>query len=125
MDSEISQVRVDYVRSMNSLQVFDAKSYHEIIRSSLKENEGTRGFQSRLSEAAGCTTSYFSRVLCGRYHLNLEQAFSLCQFWGFDKKETAYFLLLILIARSGPTGLRTQLEDYLSSFREISLPVVS
>lgn len=117
-------MKADKVSQVPTTEIFHAKSYHDIIRLSLKANEGTRGFQSRLSEAAGCTTSYFSRVLCGRYHLNLEQGFSLCQFWGFDKKETAYFLLLILFARSGSAGLKGQIEDYLTSYRDFSLPAL-
>ncbi len=96
--------------------VFEAQTYIDVIRQSLKDNEAVRGFQSRLSEAAGCTTSYFSRVLCGRYHLNLEQAFALCQFWKLDEKETAYFLLLVLRARSSSPGLKAQIESYLSGF---------
>lgn len=96
--------------------IFGADSYIEVIRTSLKDNESIRGFQSRLSEAAGCTTSYFSRVLCGRYHLNLEQAFSLCQFWKLDQKETAYFLLLVVRARAASPGLKAQIEKYLERF---------
>lgn len=98
--------------------MFEAKSYIDVIRLSLKANESTRGFQSRLSEAAGCTTSYFSRVLCGRYHLNLEQAFSLCQFWKLGEMETAYFLLLVLRARSASPGLKSQIESYLVRFND-------
>ena len=94
--------------------LFTFKSYLDFLRADIAANSQLRGYQSRLSEVAGCQRSYFSQVIKGRTIMTTEQAFCLTSFWQVSELETEYFLTLIHRERAGSAKLRTHYDRQLA-----------
>ena len=86
--------------------VFEYEDYRSFLVRTIDENKQTRGYQSRLSEAAGCQPSYLTHVLKGRAELTPDQALGLCQYWELGSEGTEYFLDLVLLARAATPALQ-------------------
>ncbi len=102
------------------MNVFDADDYKDFLRAAIAGQKGTRGYQARLAEAAGCQKTYLSQVLHTEVQLTPDHAAGLCAFWGFDADETAYFLDLVGVARAGTKALRDVLSARLARTRAAS-----
>ncbi|OFZ20333.1 MAG: hypothetical protein A2X94_01080 [Bdellovibrionales bacterium GWB1_55_8] len=100
-----------------TLKVYYARDYREFIRSKIKENQDSRGYQGRLAEAAGCQRSYFSQVLNSHVNLTADHAAGLCLFWSLDPDETEYFIGLVSLAKAGSPQLRVVFERRLAELR--------
>jgi uncharacterized protein (TIGR02147 family) len=88
--------------------VFGFEDYKAYLLARLDGKEGLgKGGRTRLCEAMGCQTAYFSQVLRGPAHLSLEQADALNRALGHGEDESEYFLLLVQQARAGTPGLRS------------------
>ena len=92
------------------MNVYGFIDYKEFIKHKINENKELRGYQTRLSEAAGCRLSYLSQVLTMHVHLTPEHAAGLTIFWSFLPKEAEYFVLLVNMGRSDNLVLRQILE---------------
>lgn len=86
--------------------VFSCSNYREFIHATIDENHETRGYQSRLAEAARCQRSFLSQVLNSHVHLTPDQAANLCEFWKLDSLETEYFTDLVLLERAQSRSLK-------------------
>jgi uncharacterized protein (TIGR02147 family) len=91
---------------MNS--VFEYLDYKKFL-SKLVNSSKQRGFQSRLAEAAGCQTAYFSRVINYDAHLTSEQALRVALFLDFRESEINYFLDMLTLSKAGTSELKTQI----------------
>jgi hypothetical protein len=74
--------------------------YKDFIRGKIEANQGERGYQGKLAQAARCQKSYFSQVLKSETNLSLDQAMGLAEFWNLNESEAEYFLELVTLARS-------------------------
>ncbi len=92
------------------MNIFQKSFYTDILKEHIREQSHTRGYQSRLAEAAGVHTSYISRVLKEQVHLTPDQAALLCAFWKYNSDETDYFLTLVHHARASSKELKTVLK---------------
>ena len=99
------------------LDVFNSRSYREFIKSAIKANNTTRGYQARLADAAGCQKTYLSQVLHSNIHLTMDHAAGLCRFWQFSEEQTSYFLDLVQIERSSSPHLTSFLKARLETIR--------
>ncbi|RZA00263.1 MAG: DUF4423 domain-containing protein [Proteobacteria bacterium] len=99
--------------------VYFSDNYRDVLDRYIAVNKKSRGYKSRLAEAAGCHSSYVSQVLSRAVDLTLEQAMNLASFWRFDEEETDYFLDLLLRDRAGSEKLREFYEVRLKRAREV------
>ena len=99
------------------MSLFELMDYRTYLREKINENGKTRGYQARLSEAAGVHGSYISRVINSHVHLTSDQAANLAEFWRLDSEETDYFLDLVLLERSTSAALKTRIQQRLAKVR--------
>ena len=100
------------------MSTFTYTDYKKYIRDKIELNEGERGYQGKLAEAANCQKSYFSQVLKGDTNLSLDQAMGLVEFWNLNERETEYFLELVTLARSSYPPLIKVIKEKLRNLRE-------
>jgi len=99
--------------------LFDYSDYKHYIRYVLEtRSETKRGERSRLAAFIGCHTAYISQVLKGSAHFSLEQGEQINLFFGHNKTQGLFFLLLIQWARAGTPALRQVFEEQLQSLKE-------
>ncbi len=70
-----------------------------------RPNKG-RGELSRLARHLGVNATLVSQVLRGPKDFTMEQAYKLCEYFGFALAETEYMLLLVQHARAGYSELK-------------------
>jgi uncharacterized protein (TIGR02147 family) len=100
------------------MTIFGFDNYLEYLQSFLKDNHDKRGIHARLAKAGGMHPSYLSRILSGVIHLTPDQAAGLCEYWGLDRDDTIYFLLLVDHARAGTPRLKKILAEELKTLRD-------
>jgi uncharacterized protein (TIGR02147 family) len=98
--------------------LFSVKDYRSFISEKITENQKIRGYQARLSEAAGVHSSFVSRVMNGHIHLTLDQAADLGEFWGLDQEEADFFIDLVQLERSTSKVLKARLQQKLAAIRK-------
>ncbi|MCX6119497.1 MAG: DUF4423 domain-containing protein [Proteobacteria bacterium] len=102
----------------NKNSVFRHLDYKAFLREEITRHKDVRGFQSKLAAAAKCQKSYLSQVLRSKYHITNEQAFHLCEFFGFGHLESDYFLELVNLSRTSLPAFRERILFKLKSMRE-------
>ncbi len=98
--------------------IYKYSNYKDYIRHELTLNKSVRGYQGRLSEAAGCQKSYFSQMLSTHIHLTPEHAFGLTTFWNFAEEEARYFQDMVQFERTSHRRLKALIEARLKEARE-------
>lgn len=88
--------------------IFGFKDYQDFLRQKLKESN-QRGFINKLGEAAKCQHSHISRVLSGKMHLTMEQAYRLTIFFQFSEDEHDFFMKLVELGRCGDFEYRKKI----------------
>ena len=106
------------------MDVFKYSNYRLLIQAQVAQNAQVKGYHGKLAAAAGCQSSYFSRMLAGQANLNSDQALGLALFWGLTETESDYFLLLVEMDRTsfGPMKdrLKRKLNDLKTASQQIS-----
>lgn len=87
------------------MTIFEFDDYKDFLRYKIEENRGSRAYQSRLAEAIGCQKSFLSQVINSHVNFTPDHAIATCDFWGLATEESAYFVDLVLLARSGSRKL--------------------
>ena len=100
------------------MNIFKYHDYKKLIEDIIEQNRESRGYRSRLAEAAECQKSFFSLVINSSVHLTPEHTVNLCTFWSFNRQQTEYFIELVNLARCGNPRLRRYLEGRLESLRK-------
>ena len=91
------------------MNVYKYNDYRDLIKYHLEQ--AGRGGHTRLSEVAGCQSSYLSQVLGGGTHLNVEQVIAIAKSWGLDTDDTDYFIALVQRDRASSRHARTYWEQ--------------
>ncbi len=98
--------------------VFLLESYRDYLRYAIQVNEDTRGFRSRLAEAASCQPSYLSQVLSGTASLSLDQLLGIARYLGLSDAEWEYLRELGIADRAASPRLREDCEKRVKGLRE-------
>jgi len=99
--------------------VFEYRDYKKYVTDTLENrSETSRGERSRLAEALQCHTAYVSQVLNGSPHFSLEQADRINQFFGHNKEQSLYFLLIVQHSRAGTASLKKVFDDQIQNIIE-------
>ena len=101
-------------------QVFQYSDYVAFLKVHISANNSVRGYQARLASAAGCHTSYFSRVLGETVVLTADQAANIATFLQMSPEQTDYFLVLVALARAASPALKRVLERQLADLSKNS-----
>lgn len=81
-------------------------------------NKSTRGFISKLAEAANCQVSYLSQFLKNKNNLSPDQIIGISDFLHLNSYESEFLLNLLLLQRAGTAKLKDKLNAKLESLRE-------
>ena len=100
------------------MELFQAKSYKDFIKSMIELHKNERGYQGTLAKAAGCQQAYLSSSLRTAAHLTPEHVHGLCVFWEFDEDQTEYLLALVQSERAGNSNLQAVFERIMERIRE-------
>jgi uncharacterized protein (TIGR02147 family) len=94
------------MKNKNTLEITSFSDYKEYVRSIVQRNAAIRGYQTKLSRAAGCTPSFLSQVLHSSVHLTPDHGAGLVSFWELPELDADYFMALIHEARAASPQLR-------------------
>src|ERR1700692_4612304 len=86
--------------------VFEFNDYRKFLEAQIAGNSSERGYQTKLSKAAGCKGSFLSQALHSHVNLTPDHAAGLCRFWNFDDDETDWFIELLTLARAGSPEMK-------------------
>lgn len=98
--------------------VFLMDTYREYLRYAIQVNETTRGFRSRLAEAASCQPSYLSQVLAGTASFSLDQLHGIARYLDMSGAEWEYLRELGILDRAASPKLREDCTTRIKSLRE-------
>lgn len=97
---------------MKDIRLYNYTNYKNFINEWIKSlPKGGRGKYLEIATELNAHTTLISQIFKGERDLSMEQAFQLCDYLGFNKLETDYFLLLVSKERSG----NFQLQEYYQS----------
>ncbi|KYG63648.1 hypothetical protein AZI86_12520 [Bdellovibrio bacteriovorus] len=85
--------------------IFEFQDYKVYLKKLVKESK-SRGFSTRLAEAAGCQISYLSITLSGKPHLLPEHVYGISELLGLQDEEREYFLMLLDYQRANTPAYR-------------------
>jgi len=99
--------------------LFEHKDYKVYLKYRIQESSKTqRGHQKKLADFLGSHSSYISQVLHGKPHLSLEQACKVNEFYGHDKMESRFFILLLEISKAGTKELKKFFLEQLDEIKQ-------
>jgi uncharacterized protein (TIGR02147 family) len=97
--------------------MYSARDYREYLQGRV-DKSGERGIITRMAQALRCQRSHISRVLSGRLHLTMDQAFHMTRFWQMNPEDEQYFMKMVERDRAGDPEYRKKLDKELEAFRE-------
>jgi uncharacterized protein (TIGR02147 family) len=94
--------------------VFEYSHYKTYLRDRTGARGSKLGVKSALARTMGCQPTYLSQVLHDHAHLSLEQAEKVNEFFGHNKEESDFFLLLVQKERAGTPSLAAYFQEHLN-----------
>ncbi len=106
------------------MNIFDYNEYRNIIKHliAIKPRKG-RGLIGSIAKYIGAHPTVVSLVLHGDREFSQEQAFGICNYFGFSQMETEYFLLLLQYERAGTTNLKNFYKLKIEEIKKNSLNI--
>lgn len=80
-----------------------------------------RGELSKIAKYLGVNSTWVSQIMSGSQSFNVEQGYSLSQYFGHTELETEYFSLLIQVERAGTDAFKKHLQKKLAMVKKESL----
>lgn len=100
------------------MSVFSYLDYRKYLQAIISQNNEKRGYQSRLSQAMGCSKSLLSQVLKGDLQLTPEHVCRLSHHLHLSDEERTYLLHLLAFDRAGTEELKNHYQQQLNEIRE-------
>ncbi|MGE0525996.1 MAG: TIGR02147 family protein [Bdellovibrionales bacterium] len=97
--------------------LYSTVDYRDFLRREIG-GRGERGLLTRLADQAQCQRSHVSRVLSGKLHFTMDQAFRISRYLGLGDEESHYFMKLVEYARCGDLEYRQSLARELSRLKK-------
>jgi uncharacterized protein (TIGR02147 family) len=120
--SIINLVVMIYHNEVNSMSIYEFSSYKKFLETRIA-SFNRRGIKTELALRAGCDRTYLSQVLSGRAHLTSDHAINLAAALSLSDEESDYFMLLVMIDRSGQPEAKKRLLKRADKIREANLAV--
>lgn len=99
-------------------EITSFSDYKAFLRAKVSEEAAIRGYQTKLSKAAGCTPSFLSQVLNSSVHMTPDHGAGLVGFWRLSELDGDYFLALIQEARAASAELKKMIGRSKEAIRE-------
>ncbi len=100
---------------------FNETDYRSVIRQWVAERpQKGRGEMKIIAELLRIPTSVWSQTLSGQREMNEDQAFLVCDYFGFTELEREYFICLVQIERAHHHEYKNHLKNKLTSLKEKS-----
>jgi uncharacterized protein (TIGR02147 family) len=106
----------------NVLDIFTFDSYKEFLRAYIKANKRP-GLIAELASAAQCDRSYMSQALNSKIQLTPDHALALADYFRFEPKAEAFFLLLVLRERAATLTAKQKMSKRIQLERAAHLTV--
>lgn len=99
--------------------ILEFKDYKAFLRAVIK-SQPKKGFGQgrRLADYLNVAPIAISQVISGDRHFTADQAMSVAEFFGFDKKTTEFFVFSVSFERSDTLKLKTFYQEKLNAIRE-------
>lgn len=108
------------------MDIFEIKNYKQIITNKIKTfPKRGHGQYSKMANYLGVHTTLLSQVINGPKDLTEEQALKVCEFFGFSKLQTHYFLALVRFERAGTSQLKSYIREEIEEVRSKSQDLAS
>lgn len=92
--------------------IFEYKEYKKYVMDLIQSQRAEgRGLKRDLAEAIGCQSPFISQVLGGELQFNPDQALACAKFFGLNRDETDFFLLLISKARAASQDAKKYFQE--------------
>ena len=103
---------------MIQVKLYNYKNYKDYVTDWVRSqvNSG-RGKYLEISKYLNIHTPLTSQIFKGERELNQDQAFLLCEYFGFNELETEYFLLLVSKNKAGNYKLVKYFEDKINKIQ--------
>ena len=99
--------------------IYEYRDYKKHLTDLIETDpNGGRGKRKALAEAIGCQVSHITNVLSGGGHFSQEQAEAAARFFGLNKGEIEFLLILVQYNRAGTSTLRKFYEGLLDEKTE-------
>jgi uncharacterized protein (TIGR02147 family) len=107
-------------------RIYQFKSYKDYLRNYLKHSS-SRGATVRLAEAAGCQSSYLSKVLQpgSKVQLTHDHIFGISEFLNLSKNESHFLEVLLEKDRASQKKYKLKIEKEIETLRNENLKVAS
>lgn len=104
------------------MYVFEYLDYRAFLRKYIEHlPRRGRGEINKMAQFISVHPSLLSQVLSDSKNISLEQAQLICEYLGFTKPETEYFLCSVQLQRAGTVKLRAYFKDNLNQLKESSI----
>ncbi len=92
---------------MQKNSIFDFENYKNYILFRIKNSpRNGRGLKLKMAETLKCQSAFISQVLNSDPNFSLEQAIGINKFFGHNKEEARFFLLLLQLERAATRDLK-------------------
>lgn len=112
-----------------STTIYDFAHYKDFLVHHMGPKRQRRGLNAALAQALRCQPTFISHVVRGTAELSQEQAEAAGRFFGLQKEDLAFFLLLVQRDRAGSPELRAlvheQIEERLASRAKVGSRVAN
>lgn len=108
------------------MSIFKSSDYRQFIRQTVQGfPHGGRGEWARLAEHLNVNATMISQVLSGAKDFSIEQAQKVGLFFGLQKMELDYFILLVQIERAGTHELKTYYKEKQNELKKSALQMAN
>jgi uncharacterized protein (TIGR02147 family) len=106
------------------MSIFECNDYRVFIDKRLTTLQKVeKGIKTKIAEQLNVNASMISQVLSGSKELTQEQAIKLAQFFGLQKLETDYFLILVQMERAASKELKKYYAEKMEQLKKESLKI--
>ena len=108
------------------MSIFEFQDYKKFVLAELSQRpKGGRGEFLRIAKALNIHTTMVTHIFRGDYHLTLEQALALAEYFGLSEFDTEYLVALIQLARAADERAKKFCKKRLRILKEKSLNLSS
>lgn len=99
--------------------IYRYSDYKKYLKSLIESypNQG-RGIRKQMAEALRCQIAYVSHVLSGNYHFSPEQTEAAARFFGLDREDSEFLMILVSHNRAGTQELKRFYESMIAERAE-------
>jgi hypothetical protein len=108
------------------MRIYDYLDYRQFMHERIKSRpKAGRGELLKIAKHMNGHTTTLSQILGGTRQISLEQAASVCSYFGLGERESRYFLLMVQFERAGTPELKNIFRVQLDEIKKASNELVN